>query len=89
MGQDFFAAFGVGETDTRLSTIDADGVALAAIQCLHQLVQQKDCEIAELRKQHENRTEHMESEISNLKSEMAQLRTLVHTKNNNKAGGGQ
>ena len=32
MAQDFQAAFGVGETDTGITTIDADGVALAAIQ---------------------------------------------------------
>jgi hypothetical protein len=49
MGQDFFAAFGLGTEATRISTIDTDGVALAAIQGLHELVQEKDCEIAELR----------------------------------------
>ena len=36
MAQDFRAAFGLGESDTRISTIDADGVALAAIQGLNQ-----------------------------------------------------
>ena len=36
MAQDFHAAFGLGESDTRIATIDADGVALAAIQGLHQ-----------------------------------------------------
>jgi hypothetical protein len=35
MAQDFAAAFGVGENDTTISTIDADGVALAAIQGLN------------------------------------------------------
>ena len=32
--QDFKAAFGLGESDTGISTVDADGVALAAIQAL-------------------------------------------------------
>lgn len=32
--QDFKAAFGVGESDTGITTVDADGVALAAIQAL-------------------------------------------------------
>jgi hypothetical protein len=32
--QDFFAAFGLGEDPLRISTIDADGVALRAIQAL-------------------------------------------------------
>lgn len=35
MAQDFSAAFKVGENDTTISTIDADGVALAAIQGLY------------------------------------------------------
>lgn len=34
MAQDFYAAFGVGETDTGISAVDAQGVALAAIQGL-------------------------------------------------------
>jgi Chaperone of endosialidase len=32
--QDFHAAFGLGEDPLRISTIDADGIALAAIQAL-------------------------------------------------------
>jgi len=35
MAQDFKAAFEVGESDTGITTIDADGVALAAIQGLN------------------------------------------------------
>lgn len=34
MAQDFYSAFGVGEDERHISTIDADGVALAAIQAL-------------------------------------------------------
>lgn len=34
MAQDFHAAFGVGEDERRIATVDADGVALAAIQAL-------------------------------------------------------
>ena len=34
MAQDFHAAFGFGNTDTGIMTVDADGVALAAIQAL-------------------------------------------------------
>jgi hypothetical protein len=37
--QDFSAAFGLGESDTGISTVDADGVALAAIQGLYELSQ--------------------------------------------------
>ena len=45
MAQDFFAAFHLGDTDTMISTTDAQGVALAAIQGLNQLVEEKDAEI--------------------------------------------
>lgn len=48
MAQDFHAAFGVGEDDRYISTVDASGVALAAIQGLSQLLQDKDAEMDEL-----------------------------------------
>ncbi|MDE3091451.1 MAG: tail fiber domain-containing protein, partial [Chloroflexota bacterium] len=51
MAQDFAAAFKVGEDDKTISTIDADGVALAAIQGLYQIVQEKDAQIAAQQKQ--------------------------------------
>ena len=41
MAQDFKAAFQVGETDKGITTIDADGVALAAIQGLNQKVEEQ------------------------------------------------
>lgn len=44
--QDFKAAFGVGGDDEHIATVDADGVALAAIKALRA---EKDREIAELR----------------------------------------
>jgi hypothetical protein len=44
--QDFYATFGLGEDDRHISTVDADGVALAAIQGLYQLVQRQDTQIA-------------------------------------------
>ena len=49
MAQDFHAAFGLGESETMISTVDSDGVALAAIQGLNAKVNAKDAEIAALR----------------------------------------
>src|SRR5205085_530248 len=46
MAQDFKAAFGLGEDDRTISTVDEQGVALAAIQGLHAVVQEKDARIA-------------------------------------------
>lgn len=41
MAQDFHAAFGLGTDDRHISSSDADGVAYAAIQGLHQIVQEQ------------------------------------------------
>jgi hypothetical protein len=48
MAQDFQASFGVGEDDRHITNVDADGVALAAIQGLYQLLHARDAEIATL-----------------------------------------
>ncbi len=45
MGQDYHAAFGVGDDDKHISSVDADGVALAAIQGLNQAVQELKTEL--------------------------------------------
>jgi hypothetical protein len=49
VAQDFSSAFGLGESDRHINTIDLDGVALAAIQGLYQIVKEKEEEIKELR----------------------------------------
>jgi hypothetical protein len=49
MAQDFHAAFGLGNNDKTIGTLDAAGVAFAAIQGLHEVVQEKDAEISSLR----------------------------------------
>ncbi|MCH7999337.1 MAG: tail fiber domain-containing protein [Chloroflexi bacterium] len=46
--QDFYDAFAVGEDDKHITTVDADGVALAAIQGLYELVQEQEAQIAAL-----------------------------------------
>ena len=48
--QEFKAAFQVGEDDRHISTVDADGVALAAIQGLYKMLKEKEAEIAKLKK---------------------------------------
>ena len=53
MAQDFHAAFGLGANDVTIATVDADGVALAAIQGLNQKLEAdakaKDAEIETLK----------------------------------------
>jgi hypothetical protein len=49
--QDFQAAFGLGEDERHISTVDADGVALAAAQGLFELAQEQAGQIEALRQQ--------------------------------------
>jgi len=50
MAQDFYAAFNVGPDDKHIATVDADGVALAAIQGLNQKLNERDAKIEDLEK---------------------------------------
>ncbi|MEC4894345.1 MAG: tail fiber domain-containing protein [Oscillatoria sp. PMC 1051.18] len=49
MAQDFAATFSLGDSETQISAVDANGVALAAIQGLYQQLQEKDSQIQQLR----------------------------------------
>jgi hypothetical protein len=51
MAQDFYAAFGLGEDDKHITTVDEGGVALAGVQALYRLSLQKDAEIRKLQAQ--------------------------------------
>jgi hypothetical protein len=45
MAQDFYAAFAVGMDDRHICAVDADGVALAAIQGLNQKLETENAEL--------------------------------------------
>ncbi len=49
MAQDFAAIFGVGDSDQHIHAVDANGVALAAIQALYKMLLEKDATIGSLR----------------------------------------
>ena len=66
MAQDLYAAFGLGDSDKSITTIDADGVALAAIQGLNQRLQEKDAQI-----------QHQKTELEEMKTRLAALEALV------------
>jgi hypothetical protein len=65
MAQDFAAAFGLGADDRHIFTLDATGVALAAIQGLHGLVQAQQA-----------RLDTLERELTALHGETAALHLL-------------
>ena len=60
MAQDFYAAFKVGADDRHISTTDAQGVALAAIQGLYQKLEAKDAQLAQQKKQIESLSARLE-----------------------------
>ncbi len=69
MAQDFYAAFGLGEDDKHISTVDASGVALAAIQGLYQIVQDQTTQLAA---QHETITQ-LETDNIALQQQLSDL----------------
>jgi hypothetical protein len=72
MAQDFAAAFGPGADDTHISTVDSEGVALAAIQGLYQIVQEQQAEIAQLKTELTASGQAAQQvEITQLKAELA------------------
>jgi hypothetical protein len=69
MAQDFYAAFGVGEDNKHITTVDEEGVALAAIQGLNQKLNEKDTEIQDLKRQNDSlakQLNHLESVVESL-----------------------
>ncbi len=69
MAQDFRAAFGLGEDDTHINTIDTDGVSLAAIQGLYEISQEKDAQIA----RQQGQVEVLEAQVAALRRQLDAL----------------
>jgi hypothetical protein len=72
MAQDFYAAFGLGSGDTTITSVDPDGVALAAIQGLNQKLREE--------------LNHRDTEITELKAELSELKEMVNALNKNRSG---
>ena len=66
MAQDFRRAFNLGADDKHIDMVDANGVALAAVQALYQLMKEK-----------ERQNEQLAGEVRQLRSEMAQQRARL------------
>ena len=82
MAQDFRAAFGLGASPTAIATVDADGVALAAIQGLNEKVESGRHKAEAQVHQLESKLEQKETEITELKRRMELLETLLNQKLN-------
>ena len=72
--QDFHAAFGLnGPDDTHIATVDADGVSLAAIKGLHQLLLQQSA----LLEQQGEQLRDQDRTIDELQRQIDALRTIL------------
>ncbi|MFL7790922.1 MAG: tail fiber domain-containing protein, partial [Anaerolineae bacterium] len=69
MAQDFYAAFGLGDSERYINTLDADGVALVAIQGLYAKNQALEAEVSTLKT--ENAT--LKKDMSDLAARVAAL----------------
>jgi trimeric autotransporter adhesin len=73
VAQDFSAAFNLGADDKTISTVDADGVALAAIQGLYQMTVEQNRELAR--------------QVAELRSQVLQLQQAVKSRGRRRAVG--
>lgn len=64
MAQDFYSAFRVGEDNKHITSIDEDGVALAAIQALNRKLAAKNAALAARLKSDENRLARLEARVA-------------------------
>ena len=67
--QDFHAAFGLGESETRINTVDIDGVNLLAIQAL----ERRTAALKNAQTQLREKT----AELENVKSELAEMKAKM------------
>jgi hypothetical protein len=71
--QDFYAAFGLEEDERHISTIDADGVALAAIQGLREQVQEQAARIQALEAENATMQQVLEAENATMQQVLEDL----------------
>jgi hypothetical protein len=73
MAEDFFAAFAVGADAKGISVTDSAGVALAAIQALHQELSAKDAQVAALQDRVSQELAAKEAQIGLLRERLAAI----------------
>jgi hypothetical protein len=76
MAQDFRAAFGLGQDDKHINNVDVDGVEIAAIQRINQLVTEQKRELAA-----------KEKRVTALESKVAELEKALSLVLNERSGG--
>jgi hypothetical protein len=75
MAQDFYRLFHLGEDDRHISTLDPDGIALAAAKELYARTLEQQAQIDSLKSELSRQT----AEFSELKTQLAGLQTTIET----------
>lgn len=76
VAQDFKLAFDVGENDTTITTVDADGVAFAAIQALNSLLDEKSETIIAQQRQLDLQSQELKAQTEVLKQLISRMDSL-------------
>jgi hypothetical protein len=71
VAQDFHAAFGLGQDERSIATVDEGGVALAAIQGLNQKLQAREAEIQQLKEKAEK--------VDSLEKRLEELEKMIQS----------
>lgn len=77
VAEDFYQAFGLGRDDKHIATVDSDGIALAAIQALHQQQQVKDEQINNLTSKLQQKDQQLDALTDRLAKMEAKLNQIV------------
>ncbi len=92
MAQDFYAAFGLGDSDKAIATVDAEGVALTGIRGLYQQNQEQAKRIDTLNAQNaelQTRLETVEAQNAQLQAQLQAIEAQIQALSAQLGGGGK
>jgi hypothetical protein len=84
-----FARFGYGESDLAINLQDADGVALAAIQGLYDIVKEKQAQIELLRAEKDAEIAAQREQIADLTARLQRIEEMLPDPAGAEIGGAQ
>ncbi len=77
MAEDFHAAFGLGHSDRQIATVDADGVALAAIQGLNAKLEAENAALRERLAALERARAGQTADLAAMRQQLSEMRALL------------
>jgi hypothetical protein len=67
MAQDFRAAFDLGADDKHIDMIDANGVTMASIQALYQLMRERDKQVQQMMQQKDRQIQQLQAQLNQVR----------------------